>query len=348
MIRALVVDDSPTSRALLVAMLGSDPEIEVIGEAQDGRIAVELTARLRPDVIVMDIQMPRLDGIGATREIMRQTPTPIVITSGTLDVREVVVSMNALSAGALALFPKPEGPASPSFEKESQHFIATVKAMANVKLVSRRGREAIPAPAIREHPPITARAPSRPAGIVAIAASTGGPAALHRLLADLPDDFAVPVLVVQHMAVGFSQGFARWLSGAGGLRVKLADDGEALAPGTVYICPDGKHLVTERRGFAALTDAPPIGGFRPSGTALFESVARAYGSEAVAVMLSGMGRDGVEGLYELRRAGGRVFAQSEQSCVVFGMPREAVEQGLVDATAPAEALAGLLVQAARS
>lgn len=334
MTRLLVADDSPTARALLVAMLSSDPELEVVGQAADGLQAVEAATRLRPDLITMDIQMPNLDGIGATRRIMALAPAPIVIVSS-LDVREIGISLEALRAGALALFPKPPGPGSPEFERQRADLIATVKAMARVPLGRPR-----PAP-----PPAPARVAGRaPARAVAVAASTGGPSALHRTLARLPGTFPVPILVVQHLAVGFAEGLARWLDGATALRVRVAQAGEPLLPAAVYLAPDHRHLGVAD-GRAILSDAPPVEGFRPSGSFLFDSVAAAYGPAACGVILTGIGRDGVAGLRTLRGAGGLVLAQDEASSVVFGMPGAAVAEGLADEIVPLESLADRLLAA---
>lgn len=348
MIRALIVDDSPTARALIAQILDGDPGVEVIGEAADGVAAVEQTARLRPDVIVMDLQMPRLDGIGATRRIMQSTPTPIVITSGIVDVREVVVSMNALTAGALALIAKPGGPTTENHVAEARHFLATVKAMSQVKLIWRQRAGQVRARRTTGEPPPTRPLrplSARPVNLVAIAASTGGPAALHRILGGLPAEFAAPIVIVQHMAVGFSEGFVKWLGTAGRVPVELARDGALLAAGTAYVCPDGVHLEMAGRGLVALSDAPPVGGFRPSGTVLFEAAAKVYGSEMIGVILSGMGRDGVDGLRAVRQAGGRVLAQDEATSAVFGMPREAIEEGLADDVVAVDQIAERLIAA---
>lgn len=335
MIRALVADDSPTARSLLSALLGDDPDVEVIAEAQDGQQAVELTERLRPDVVTMDIQMPGLNGFEATKRIMASCPTPIVICSS-LDVRDVAISLEALRAGALALLPKPGGPGSLQFEQESRHFVATVKAMARVRIVRRSIEErALPTVVAEQAPPRRAAAKPR---IVGMVASTGGPAALHRILSSLPADFPIPIVAVQHIAIGFAEGLARWLDGASRLRVRVAEDGAELAPGTVHIGPDNRH-VGVRDGRIVLSDEPPVGGFRPSGTFLFESIARSYGGAAMGVVLTGMGRDGTDGLRVLREAGGTIVAQDETTCDVFGMPAAAISEGLADLVLPISAIA---------
>ncbi len=340
MIRVLIVDDSPTARGLLSAILGSDPELHVVGEAINGLEAVELTRKLRPDVITMDIRMPRMDGFEATKEIMIEAPTPIVVVTSSRAVQEVDMSMHALRAGALAILEKPAGPLGSGFDESAQQLIAHVKAMAQVKVVRhwRSNQWRAQAPARRPRPPSAKAGKPR---IVAVASQApGGPAALECLLTRLPGDFAVPILVVQHISRGFVKGLADWLNKASPLQVKVAVDGEPLKKRTVYLAPDDYHLGMTAPGQIALSNAAAIGGFRPSATPLFESVAHAFGSAATAVILTGMGEDGVVGLRAVRKAGGRVLAQDEKTCIVFGMPAAAVAAGLVDEVLPIEEAGG--------
>lgn len=337
MIRVLIVDDSPTARSLLAAILGSDPELHVIGEAVNGLEAVELTRKLRPDVVTMDIRMPKMDGFEATKEIMIETPTPIVIITSSRTVHDVEMSMHALRAGALAMLQKPAGPAEPGFDEAAQQIVAHVKSMAHVKVV-RHWRAA--RPAAKEH----ARA-GRQRGnlrVIAVACSTGGPAALHDILTGLAANFPVPILVVQHISHGFIRGLADWLKKIVSLQVKVAEQGEPIMKRTVYLAPDDCHLGVSVQGLNALDAGPPIGGFRPSGTYLFESVAKVYGASAAALILTGMVEDGVAGLHAVRRAGGRIIAQDEKSSVVFGMPGAAIAAKLADEVLPPESLAARL------
>ncbi len=356
--RVLVAEDSPTARALLVAMLESDSSIRVVGEAASGEAAVRETIRLRPDVITMDVHMPGLDGLGATRAIMAQTPTPILIVSA-LVADDVRLSMEATRAGALLVLPKPVDPRGDEFERQRAQLVGMVKAMAGVKVVRRwsHGKtgagggpngtsEDVPndlsndavRDAVRESP-----------RLVAIGASTGGPAALRDLLAALPASFPVPILVVQHIARGFVAGLAQWLDGETALDVRVARDGEAALPGTVYIAPDDRHLGVSggHTVRVALSDAPPVGTFRPSASHLFESAGRALGRALVAVILTGMGDDGVSGLRVARGLGGEVVAQDEETSVIYGMPREAARAGVVDVVLPLPEIAPWLQRAAR-
>jgi two-component system chemotaxis response regulator CheB len=337
MIRVLVAEDSATTRELLVQILRSDPEIEVIGEAKNGAEAVAMTRQLHPDVVTMDIRMPLLDGFEATKQIMVEAPTPIVIVSASVDVREVEVSINALRVGALTVIAKPIGPGAPEFAEMSRYFLATVKAMSQVKVVRRwpDRQTRLPSPGPRA---------AQRARVVALAASTGGPAALCQVLAEFPATFPAPVLVVQHIASGFLSGFASWLNANLSLRVKVVDPGEALAPHTIYIPPDDHHLGIEH-GKLLVSDAAPIGGFRPSASFLFESTARAFGAGTLAVVLTGMGQDGVEGLRKVREVGGQILVQDEASSVVYGMPGAAVRAGLADAVLPLREIPGRVMRA---
>jgi two-component system chemotaxis response regulator CheB len=338
-IRVLVAEDSPTARALLVRMLSSSFGLEVIGEATNGIDAVEMCKRLKPDVVTMDIQMPGIDGFEATKRIMTECPTPIVIISS-LDVKSVEFSMEALRAGALAVLPKPVGPTAVDFGQVSRYLAATVRSMSQVKLVRRW-------PAVAPYKPFAGAAPSGtsvtpapiPQRVIAIAASTGGPAALHKLFAQLPEDFPVPILFVQHIALGFAEGFAKWLDGISPLRVKVARAGDPIRKGTAYLAADDLHLGVSERSTIILSSAPPVGSFRPSASFLFESVAQVFGAAATGVILTGMGNDGVEGLRALKAAGGLVIAQDEASSEIFGMPGAAVAAGVTDMILPLDAIA---------
>ena len=346
MIRVLLAEDSLTVRQLLVELLQSDPELEVAGQASDGAEAVALASRLRPDVVAMDVHMPVMDGLAATKEIMVSAPCPIVLFSSSSSADEVELALNAMRAGALMVLRKPDDPQSRGFDGRRDQLIQMLKAMAQVKVVRRwaSALERRPAPV-----PATATAArrGRRAQLVAIVASTGGPAVLQRILGDLPGDFAAPVLIVQHIAAGFANGLADWLDASSSLRVKVAEDGEPLKPRHCYLCPDGVHLGVKLPGVVELSNTLPVGGFRPSGSFLFESAALAYGAALTAVILTGMGSDGVAGLKAVRAAGGTVLAQDEASSVVYGMPQEAVTAGVVDAVLGVEEMAPRLVALVR-
>lgn len=339
MIRVLIAEDSSTVRELLVALLSADPEIQIVGAAKNGREAIEMTKRQRPDVVAMDAHMPEVDGFEATKQIMIETPTPIVIVSGSMDVRNVSISMNALRAGALALLAKPPGVNASNFQEVLAHLTATIKAMAGVKVVR---HWQLRAPSLSTH----AATPLKPAHVcvIAIVASTGGPAALARILGDLPAQFPVPILIVQHISSGFVDGLVAWLNTVCSLNVKVARNGDPLMASTVYLAGDGAHLGVGADFKIKLDHAGPIGGFRPSATHLFRSVATVFGASSVALLLTGMGQDGVDGLRDVRVSGGGVLAQDEASSIVFGIPGIAIAQGLVDEVLPLKSIGERLIK----
>jgi two-component system chemotaxis response regulator CheB len=340
MLRVLVVDDSQVARRLLAQVLGRDAGLEIVGEASSGTEALWLAERLRPDVITMDVQMPGMDGLETTRRIMERHPAPIVVVSGGHDPGDLAQSVRALDAGALAALRKPRGPSDPGFVAEAAELVRTVKLMAEVK-VFRRRPGAVPAAGSRAGPVLGGADPAtrRRAELVAVGASTGGPAALAAILRALPAAVPVPILVVQHITPGFDAALATWLDETTPPRVRLAADGQALGAGEVTIAPAGTHLGLSGAARVELSSTPPVTGHRPSATHLFASVARVYGPRALGVILTGMGGDGAAGLLALRRAGGTVLAQDEASCVVPGMPAAAIAAGAVDEVVPLENLA---------
>jgi two-component system chemotaxis response regulator CheB len=344
-LKVLVVEDSLVSRRLMTHILNSDSELEVVAEASNGDEAVELTLRCEPDVIVMDVVMPSMDGLEATRRIMRELPTPIVLTSSSYEPGDLSKSFEALSAGALTLLAKPSGPEAPTFAAEAAALTITVKLMAEVKLVRRRSNGVPPPRPVATPPSGGVRPQRRPAEIVAIAASTGGPVALAKIMGALPVSTPAPILVVQHITPGFHQGLADWLDGISPLSVRLAQDGAQLRAGEVLVAPADAHLGVTAGERVALSTDPPISGHRPSATYMFQSVASTFGSAAIAAILTGMGEDGVAGLVALSERGGLVLAQDEATSVVFGMPRKAASLGIVDDVLPIEQIAGALIAA---
>jgi two-component system chemotaxis response regulator CheB len=323
-IKVLIVEDSPVAREFLTYLLTSDPAIRVVATANNGLEALEAIRQNKPDVITMDIHMPMMDGFEATRRIMETMPTPIVIVSGNMGGDEVESTFRAIEAGALAVIRRPPGFNHSEFEAASKELIQTVKLMSEVKVVKR-----IPH-AVKERiaaPPTIAKSLHKTAVIqaVAIGASTGGPPVLNRILSGLPQNFPVPVLIVQHIAQGFTEGFATWISNVSGFPVKIAAHGERPAPGHGYVAPDGFHLGLERGLRIALSGLAPENGLRPSVSYLFRSVAQVLGPAAIGVLLTGMGRDGAEELRMMKEQGAVTFAQDEESSVVFGMPGEAIK-----------------------
>lgn len=340
MIRVLVVDDSEVMRRLVTHILEADPDLTVVDTAADGEQAVRLTALLRPDVVSMDLVMPGMDGFEATRRIMQATPVPIVMVSASFNPGEVERTFRAISLGALAAVDKPTGPGDPRYEEKARELRNTIRLMSEVKVVGRRY-------------PVAKRseaAPTRSAGggaalqAVGVGASTGGPHTLEMLLRALPGTFSLPVLVVQHIAPGFTRGLADWLRGATGRDVRLAVQDEPLAAGRCYVAPSGTHMEVTRELAIALRAQPPENGLRPSVDHLFRSLAAACGSRAVGVLLTGMGQDGAAGLLAMREKGALTIAQDAESSVVAGMPLAAVRLGAAALVLPPEKIAAKLAE----
>jgi two-component system chemotaxis response regulator CheB len=332
-IRVLLAEDSTTAREQLASMIRSDPQLTLVGEAKNGMEAVEMTRRLRPHVVVMDVEMPLMDGFAATKRIMTENPTPIVIVSASMDRSQIEISMRALNAGAVTVLQKPDGFGINGSDHGGQ-FLLTVKAMADLKLV----RHWQPRSPLQEP-----KRNGKETRVIAIAASTGGPAVLQQILSHLPY-YPHPILVVQHISRGFVSGMASWLSATAALDIVIAADGEVMKPGTVYLAPDDFHLGVGSRERIRVSAEAPVSGFRPSATYLFESVAKVFGSASVGVILTGMGTDGVQGLRAIRHSGGHVIAQDEASCVVFGMPGEAVREQLPHLVLPPSLIAEKLME----
>lgn len=352
--RVVVADDSSVVRQYLVFLLEAAPGVKVVGEAVNGRQAVDLVQRLQPDVVLMDAHMPAMDGYQATREIMARFPTPIVMMSASLDERGLFITFEALRAGALAVVDKPPGLEHPGRKEAAERLITTLRLMSEVRLVRRRST-GDPGPAhagaVRTSPaagagPGLARPPmARQPGsvrLVAIGASTGGPGVLAEVLGQLPPDLGLPVLVVQHMATGFTAGLVQWLAGCTPLRVKLAEPGEVCRPGTVLVAPEEAQMGVHPDGRILLSAAPGQEPYRPSASFLFASVAESYGPQGMGVLLTGMGRDGVLGLLRLRQAGGVTVAQDAETSPVYGMPGEAAASGAAEYVLTPPAIAELI------
>jgi two-component system, chemotaxis family, protein-glutamate methylesterase/glutaminase len=332
-IRVLVADDSELFRDLLARVVADDPAFEVVAVAADGNAAAVMARTLRPDVITMDLHMPDADGFSGIARIMADTPTPILVLTAN---REEAVGFRALSLGALDILEKPQ--ATTDLNDYGQLLRSRLRLLAGVKVIRHmRGlRERRPAP------PIPAARPD----LIVVGASLGGPRALATLLRGLPPDFGAPIAVVQHIADGFTEGLAGWLASESRLDVREARDGDPLVAGRVLLAPSGQHLVVAG-GLARLSDAPPVDTFKPSVTPLFLSAARHHGTRACGVILTGMGRDGAEGLRAIRKAGGTTLAQDEATSAVFGMARAAIELGAVERVLPLEEIPRVLVELVR-
>jgi two-component system chemotaxis response regulator CheB len=332
-VRVLIVDDSATVRSLVRRLLHRDPALEVVGEAGDGARAVELVGSLRPDVVVMDIEMPVLDGLAAIERIMASRPTPVLILSARAPQGRDNPAFEAIRYGAVEVAAKPSSP------EGWQQLAGALARMVRDLAEARRSPRA---PVV---PPGAAAGPrrSRDLRFIAIGASTGGPEATLRLLASLPVPAPAAILVVQHIAEGFEEGLASWLASRLGCDVRVARNGDAAIPGVVRLAPPGSHLLLEKNETIRLdTTTPPWAGHRPSANELFLSCARTYPRATAGIVLTGMGSDGAEGLNELRKQGGLTLAQDHDSSVVYGMPRMAAALGAVEIALPPEQLGALL------
>lgn len=337
MIRVLVAEDSVVARELIVKILSADPEIEVIGCVSNGRQAVEFLRQQKPDLITMDICMPEMDGFAATRMIMEESPVPIVMVTSKSDLCEGGTSFDALEAGALLVLQKPWGVGHPEHERSACELIKIVKLMSEIKVVRRRLHKKAEEK-VREMP-LPNAAEIR---VIAIGASTGGPPVIQKILAGLPPDLEVPVLIVQHMARGFTEGFVDWLAQTSVLPVSVACDGAMLKAGRVYVAPDGYQMKVAASGCLQCKDDVALYGLKPSVSYLFNSLLEVYGKDVLGVLLTGMGKDGAAELALLRKKGALTIAQDSASSVVFGMPGEAVRLNGASYVLPPEKIIALL------
>lgn len=327
MINVLVVEDSPTIREFLVYLLASDPEIQVVGTAANGEEALEAVKNTKPDIVTMDIHMPKKNGLDATRVIMENFPVPIVIVTGSASAGEMELTLSALDAGALAVMKLPMGIGDPQHTATVRELIQTVKLMSEVKVVRRWSKQSKPSPASPSQAIPQVGTPLAEIRLVAIGSSTGGPLVLQQILSALPKNFPVPIILVQHIADGFTENFAEWLMHSTGFPVSVAGHGVLMQPGHAYVAPNGYQTTVFGSGRIGLTKGNPGNGHCPSVSSLFQSIAEAYGAHAAGVLLTGMGRDGAAELGLMKKKGAITIAQDKESSIVYGMPGEAVSLG---------------------
>lgn len=324
MIRVLIVDDSLVSRQLLTEALASESDIQIVGYARDGKEGVMLAEKLRPDIITMDIMMPEMSGVEATRRIMKSAPTPVVVMSSAMESHSDRLAFEAMQAGALGILLKPK--IGSDYDQLKNQIVTKIRLMSQVKVERRQERAARGAVKQLAVP----GSPSYRIRVVAIGSSTGGPAALNTIFSRLPERFPVPIVVAQHMTPGFISGMVDWLSTGSANPIRVAHEGELMRAGAIYVAPDGVHTGVTTDGKIALHEGPEIDGARPSINHLFTTVSEAYGPMALAVLLTGMGSDGVRGLARIKAMGGKAYAQDQSTSVVFGMPQQAIQEGIVD------------------
>jgi len=357
-IRVLLVEDSPVALTILKRILSTSPDITVVGAARNGLEALELIPKVKPQVICTDFHMPKMNGLELTRRIMAEAPCPILVISASVKAEDTHNVFPLLAAGALDVFPKPTTGLATEYEQLGQDLINRIKVLAGVTVFTRRpsqevsvaegspvrresplrvtspssttavptrGRGLVPRPVRSSRPALDIRAPR----IVAIGASTGGPQTLQDILHSLPASFPVPIVCVQHISEGFLQGLVDWLQSSCTLSIKIAQEGIMPQAGTVYFAPERHHLQISNQGYLQFGPSQPVDGHCPSVTVLFQSIAAYYRRAAIAVLLTGMGRDGAAGMQAVSQAGGLTIAQDEASSVVFGMPKEAIALGCV-------------------
>ncbi len=324
-VRVLVVDDSALMRKLIPQMLATDNSIEVVGTAMDGSFCLKKIEELQPNVVTLDLEMPGMNGIDTLKEVMRRQPLPVIVVSSH-STEGASITLKALALGAFDFVAKPHD-ATLHMADAARELIAKIKVAAECKVVRSGWLLTAPPRPAKLAPAKLAKSPAR---TIAIGISTGGPQALEYLLAQLPADFPGAIVVVQHMPEGFTDMFARRLDDMCALRVKQAQSGDQLQAGRVFIAPGSRHMTVKHLPMGdvvVLNDEAPVNGHRPSVDVLFQSLANEFGRNGIAVLMTGMGDDGAEGLGAVKKAGGVTVAQSEESCVVFGMPKAAIERG---------------------
>ena len=340
-LRVLVVDDSALMRKLIPQILERDSSIHVVGTAMDGAFALKKITELKPHVVTLDLEMPRMDGIETLKEITKRFKLPVIVVSAHTTAG-ATATFKALSMGAFDFVAKPHDALSANLEPIATELINKIKVAAHAELTKIRP-EIEPAPFVRVRKAVQSRPPARK--VISIGISTGGPNALQYLLAQLPADFPAAILIVQHMPEGFTELFARRLDECCNIDVREAQSGDLLLAGRALVCPGNRHMKVRRLplgDIVALSDDPRMNGHRPSVDVLFRSVAHEFGPEAVGVLMTGMGEDGAEGMNAIKSMGGMTIAQSEDSCVVYGMPKAAIERGYANRIVPLDALANTL------
>jgi len=320
-IKVLIVDDSPTARELIRFVIENDPRLEIAGFAEDGKEAIEMIEKYDPDVVTMDLIMPRMDGFEATRQIMSSKPKPIIIISSKYNKGDVELGFKAIDAGALAILEKPKGLNDLNFLSAQRAINNTIRLMSEIKLITRRHISKQMLPLASANPKHLVDNTIKAIGI---GASLGGPPVIHDILACIPENLPVPIFLVQHITSGFCDGFCKWLQSITKLKVSFAIDEQWPQAGTVYIAPDDKHLEVLPTGQLHVSDAPKESGIRPSINRLFRSMAKTYQNACAAVILTGMGKDGAEGVYDLFQKKAAIIVQKPETCTADSMPKAAL------------------------
>ena len=327
MIKVLLTDDSPLIREILKDIFNTTDDIAVVGEAVNGRDAIAKTLRLKPDLLIMDLMMPVMDGLSAIEEIMAEAPMPILVLSASLEEREVNQAFSAIRKGALDVMEKPAGGTDEDLAVFSAMIIDKVRLLAKIPVIHHPRRF------LRPEKPYHAAQCGVERSIIAIGASTGGPKGVMQIVKSFPADFSGTVFIVQHIARGFVNGFVNWLNSESRITVRLAVDGDEWKAGEILVAPDDCHMIL-KKGRVRLVKSAPVNCCRPSIDLFFNSLAEEEGARVMSILLSGMGKDGAQGLRLIRERGGLTIVQNEQSCAVFGMPKAAIELDAADEILP--------------
>lgn len=336
MIKVLIVEDSLVAQQLLTHILNGEPGIQVIGTAATGDEAIKFVNKTKPDVITMDFYLPDANGLQVARQIMETKPVPIIIVSATWTADQYSEAFSLMDAGAVGTMKRPPGPGHSEHESLAQELIQLVKSMSEIKVVRRSAKFKAKQFEVAQIPFMMRR-------LVVIGASTGGPPVLDTILSQLPAHYPYPIVIVQHIAEGFLDGLVNWLQPKCKLKIQIAENNQPLEAGHVYIAPDHHHLAVTSQERLILSDAEPENGIRPSVCFLFRSVAKTYGSRAIGILLTGMGRDGAAGLHQMREQGAITIAQDQGTSAVFGMPNEAIKLGAAQFILPPDKIAQSLI-----
>lgn len=339
MIKVLVVDDSPTIREIMKDILSSDKDIEVIGAVSNGEEAIRFMGKNKPDIITMDIDMPKMNGFEATRKIMETTPVPIVVITALFNSKDIDRTFQAMEAGAVSVIEKPTAITDGNFDKEVQNIVHMIKLMSEIKVIKRKTIYKNKKTGSLEN--YKAKNTLSSIKIAAIGVSTGGPPVLQSIFSKLPSNIKIPILVVQHITPGFIEGLVDWLSGVTEYPIHIAVHGEKVLPGHIYFAPDGFHMEIRGDGKIFLNGAEKENGLRPAVSCLFRSIARYYGKDSIGILLTGMGKDGAEELKLLKDIGAITVAQDKETSIVYGMPGEAVKLDAATYILPPERIAEL-------
>ncbi len=338
----LLVEDSPVALEILERLLSSSPDIKVVGKARNGQEALALIPKVQPKVICTDLHMKGMDGLEFTKQVMANDPRPILVISTSVQKEDIHTIFELLQAGAVDVFPKPSTGLASDYEQVKRDLISKIRILSGVTVFTKRQHPSVKA--VEVNTPTAFANVTRAIRAVTIGASTGGPQAVHKILAQLPADFPVPIICTQHISQGFLPGLVDWLASECKVKVKIAQVGESPLPGIVYFAPDKSHLELDAQGKFIYSSSLPVDGHCPSITVTFKSIAKFYGRAAAGVLLTGMGRDGAEGMQAIAQVGGLTVAQDEKTCVVFGMPKEAIALHAVQHVLPIQEIAPVLLR----